>query len=159
MSSIIGAMAPFRKTLGRFPLGIWLAILAAVLLVFAWGMQAYSLMDWDGAVDMGLQNERFTEDAVERAWAQESWGVAVADMLWLMPLSLLALVGLLRGKDYGFAAGLMVMAIGVYFPLIFAFQRWSSFQQTALAAIALWAIPSLLGILGLYANRDSFFRM
>ena len=79
--------------------------------------------------------------------------MAVADMLWLMPLSLLALVGLLRRKDYGFAAGLMVMAIGVYFPLIFAFQRWTSFRGTAIAAIVLWTLPSLLGIVGLYANR------
>ncbi len=155
MSWVNDAMDCFRKTLGHFPLGVWLAILAVVLLVFAWSMQAYSLMDWDGAVDMGLQNERFTEGAVERAWAQESWGVAVADMLWLMPLSLLALVGLLRGKDYGFAAGLMVMALGVYFPLIFAFQRWTSFRGTVIAAIVLWALPSLLGIVGLYANRRS----
>ena len=150
------AMNLLRKTLGRFPLGVWVAIVAVVLLILAWGMQAYSLWDWDHAVDLGLQNERFTGDHIERTWAQESWGVAVADMLWPMPLSFLALAGLLRKKTYGFAAGLMVMAIGVYFPLFFALQRWDSYRGTAIAAIALWSLPSLLGIVGLHANRHFF---
>ncbi|WP_305064538.1 hypothetical protein [Methanococcoides sp.] len=81
----------------------------------AWFMQAYSLLNWDIAVDIGFQNERFTGDAVERTWAHEGWGVAVADMLWAMPLGIVALIGLLRKRSYGFAAGLMELSIGVYF--------------------------------------------
>ena len=77
-------------------------------------------------------------------------------MLWPMPLTLVAFVGLLRNKTYGFAAGLMVMAMGVYFPLFFAFQRWATFPQTVVVAIALFALPSLLGIVGLYMNRQLF---
>lgn len=147
----------FNKPIGRFPLGVWIAIIALLILfLLAWAGQAYSLFDWDGAVDLGLQNERFTGDAVERTWAHESWGVAMADMLWPVPIGIVALIGLLRKKFFGFAAGLMELSIGVYFPLVFAFQRWTSYPGTVIVAIFLFAISSLLGIIGLWANRTYF---
>ena len=147
----------FNKRIGRFPLGVWIAVIALLLLfLVGWAGQAYSLINWDGAVDPGLQNERFTGDAVERAWAHESWGVAVADMLWGVPIGIIAFIGLLRKKFFGFAAGLMDFTIGVYFPLVFAFQRWTTYPGTVIVAIFLFAIPSLLGIIGLWANRTYF---
>ena len=145
-----------NKVIGRFPLGVWIAIVALLALLLGWGMQAYSLFNWDNAVDLGLQNERFTGDAVERAWAKESWGVAMADMLWALPIGILALIGILRKRFYGFAAGLMELSIGVYFPLVFAFQRWTTYPETVILAIILWTIPSLLGIIGLWVNREYF---
>ena len=145
-----------NKSISRFPLGVWIAIAALVALFLGWGMQAYSLLDWDGAVDIGVQNERFTGDAAERAWAQESWGVAATDMLWPLPIGIAALIGLLRKKIFGFAAGLMEFSIGVYFPLVFAFQRWTTNPETVIVAIFLWMIPSLSGIIGLWANREYF---
>jgi hypothetical protein len=135
---------------------VWIAIVAILLIFLGWGMQAYSLVNWDRAVDLGLQNERFTGDAAERAWALESRGVAMADMLWALPVGIVALAGILRRKLYGFAAGLMELSVGVYFPLFFAFQRWALFRGTVLFALLVWALPSLLGILGLWVNRESF---
>lgn len=150
-------MMILNKSIGRFPFGVWIAIIALLLLfLLAWAGQAYSLLNWDSAVDFGLQNERFTGDAVERTWAHESWAVAVADMLWPVPIGIVALIGLLRKKFFGFAAGLMELSIGVYFPLVFAFQRWTSYPGTVIAAICLFMIPSLLGILGLWVNRTYF---
>ena len=149
-------MSTLRKTLGRFPLGVWMAIVAIVLLSLGWAMQAYSLLNWNHAADLGLQNERFSGGPAERAWAKESWGVAMADMLWPLPLGIVALVGIFRRRMYGLVAGSMELAIGVYFPLFFAFQRWSTFRGTVLTAIFLWLVPSLLGLIGLWANRDYF---
>lgn len=151
-------MGMLKRDIGRYPLGVWIALVALVALFLAWGMQAYSLLDWDGAVDLGLQDERFTGDAVEQAWAQESWGVAVADMLWPLPICIVALIGLLRKRLFGFAAGLMEFSIGVYFPLFYAFQRGAAYPGTVIAAICLWAIPSLLGVVGLWVNRECFER-
>jgi hypothetical protein len=149
-------MSLWTRILGRFPLGVWIA-LAAILLVFlGWCMQAYSLLNWDRAVDLGLQNERFSGGPAERAWAKESWGVAMADMIWPLPIGIVALVGIFRKRLYGFVAAFMELAIGVYFPLFFAFQRWSTFRGTAITAVLLWGVPSLLGIVGLWANRDYF---
>ncbi|MCP4655328.1 MAG: hypothetical protein GY856_07910 [bacterium] len=145
-----------NRVVGRFPLGIWMAMAALLTLFLGWGMQAFSLLDWEGAVDLGLQNERFTGDAVERAWAHESWSVAVVDMLWAMPLGMVALIGLLRRRFFGLAAGLMEFAVGVYFPLVFALQRWTTYPGTAMIAVMLWTIPSLLGMIGLWANREYF---
>jgi hypothetical protein len=146
-----------RKRIGRYPLGVWIALTAILLLiVVAWGGQMYSLIDWDGAVDIGLQNDRFGGDPAEDAWARESWGVAMADMLWPLPLAIVALIGLLRGRFIGLAAGFMELAIGVYFPLFFAFQRWSMFRGTVIFALLVWGVPCLLGIVGLWSNREEF---
>jgi len=128
-------MKMLKEEVDRFPFGVWIAIVALLALFLGWGMQAYSLFNWDGALYLGLQNERFTGDAAERAWAQESWGVAMADMLWPLPIGIVAFI---------------------YFPLVFAFQRWATYPETVVAAIFLWTIPSLLGIIGLWENREYF---
>ena len=90
-----------EKVIGRFPTGIWLALAAMALLLLACGMQAYSLVDWDGAVELGLQNERLDGSDVDRALAKGDRGVALADMVWLLPLCLLALAGILMRRGFG----------------------------------------------------------
>lgn len=145
-----------RRMLGPFPVGVWIALLALLFLLIAWGMQAFSLIDWERAVDLGLQNERFTGNEVELAWALESWGVAVADMIWALPIWVIALIGITRKRTYGFAAGLMEFAIGIYFPLVFSFQRWNLHRETAIIALILWVPMSILGIAGLWMNRSIF---
>ena len=80
----------------------------------------------------------------------------MADMLWPMPLTVAALVGLLRSRFYGFVFALLTFSIGVYFPLFFAFQRWETFPGFVIAAVMLFMLPSLFGIAGLWANRRIF---
>jgi len=149
-------MSILNKSVGRFPLGVWIAVVAILALFLGWGMQAYSLLNWDRAVELGLQNERFSGGPAEGAWAKESWGVAMADVIWPLPIGIAALVGIFRKRFYGLLTGSMELGIGVYFPLVFAFQRWSTFRGTAITAICLWLVPSLLGIVGLWVNRDYF---
>ena len=149
-------MTLMKIRIAGYPLGIWIAFLALSSLMLAWCMQAYSLYDWDSAVNLGLQNERFTGDAAERAWALESRGVALADLLWPLPLCIVAFIGLLRRCFYGLIAGFMALAVGVYFPLVFAFQRWPAYPGTVITAILLWIVPSLAGTVGLWINRDEF---
>ena len=146
-------MKILNKTIGRFPLGIWIALIALLLTFLGWLMQVYSLLDWEGAVKLGLQNGSFTGDAVERALANKERGEAIADMLWPLPIAIIAFIGLLRKKLIGFVAAMMEFAICIYFPLFYAFQLWDTNIDTVLGAIFLWAIPSLLGIIGLWANR------
>lgn len=144
-----------KKNINRYPLGIWIAIVALILIFLAWLMQAYSLLDWEAAVDLGLQNERFSGDAAERAIADVERGVAIADIIWALPLTIIAFIGLLRKKHFGFITTLMVFAICVYFPLFYLF-RESMDTETVLAALFLWAVPSLLGIIGLWVNKGFF---
>ncbi len=97
-----------------------------------------------------------TGDDVECAWAHESWGVAMADMLWPLPIGIVGFISVLRKRLFGFVACLMAFAIGVYFPLVFAFQRWTTYRSTVFADIFLWAVPSLTGIVCLWTNRKYF---
>lgn len=146
---------PERK-IGRFQVGIWIALAALLFALFAWFTQFYSLINWEGALKLGLQNESLQGDAVEVALANVEKGVALADMVWPLPLTILALVGLLYRKFYGWVAAMMTFAICVYFPLFFAFQKWNHYPDTVLAAFFLFALPSITGIISLWATRSSF---
>ncbi len=145
-----------KKQNRKYSLGIWIALIALLLTFLAWIMQLYSLLNWEAALELGLQNDSFNGNDVERTLAHVERGVALADMVWALPLTLLALIGILKKRQYGMIAGMMNFAICVYFPLFFAFQRWNTQQETALAALFLFAIPSLIGISALWINRKSF---
>ena len=36
-----------QKQIGRYPIGIWVALIALLLTFLAWMMQLYSLLNWD----------------------------------------------------------------------------------------------------------------
>ena len=72
------------------------------------------------------------------------------------PLGVLALVGLVRRRFHGLVTGMMELAVGAYFPLVFALQRWAAFRETPIVALCLWTIPCALGIAGLWVNRRVF---
>lgn len=144
------------KKIGRFTLGIWITLLSLILTFLAWIMQLYSLINWEGAIELGIQNESFSGTPVEAALANVEKGVAWADMTWALPITIIALVGIYRKKLYGLVAAMMDFSICVYFPLFFAFQRWNTHHETVIGAIILFAFPSLIGIITLWTNRKTF---
>ncbi len=144
-----------KKEIGRFPLGIWIAILALILICLAWLMQIYSLINWEGAVKLGVQDNSFTGDMTERAMADVERGVAIADVLWAFPITIIAFIGLIRKKFIGFIAAMMAFTVCVYFPLFYTFRESTSFD-IVLVVIFLWAVPSLFGIYSLWMNRKIF---
>ena len=149
-------MKILTKEVGRYTTGIWIALVAIIFTMLAWIMQTYSLIDWEGAIQLGVQNESFSGDPVEKALANVEWGIAMADIFWALPLTIIALFGVLKKKLYGLVTAMMDFAICVYFPLFFAFQRWGSHRDIVLTALILFALPSLLGVLGLWTNRKVF---
>lgn len=148
-------MKILKKEIDRYPLGVWFAILALILICLAWLMQIYSLIDWEGAIQLGVQNDSFSGDIRERALADVERGIAIADILWALPITIIALIGLLRNKFAGFIAAMMTFAVCVYFPLIYIFRESTSFE-IVLVVIFLWAVPSLVGIIGLWTNRAKY---
>ena len=149
-------MKAMQRTLGRYPLGIWIALAAILLSFIAWLMQAYSLIHWESAVSLGLQNGSFEGDAAGKVLATKERGEAIADLLWPLPLAILAFYGLLKTTFLGFVASMMEYAICIYFPLFYVFQMWETHPGTVLGALFLWAIPSIAGIIGLWSNRKAF---
>ena len=145
-----------KKVIGRYPLGVWIAFLALISIFTAWIMQAYSLLDWENAVKLGLQNGSFEGDLLDQRHASKEKGEAIADLLWPLPINIVAIIGLLSKKFVGFTAAMMTFAISVYFPLFYIFQLWNTYPETALGATFLWGIPSLFGIIGLWINRKYF---
>lgn len=148
-------MEILKKKINRYPLGVWIAILALILICLAWLMQIYSLIDWEGAVKLGVQDDSFLGDMTERELADVERGVAIADILWALPITIIALIGVLRNKFVGFIAAMMTFAVCVYFPLFYTFRESTSFD-IVLVVIFLWAVPSLLGIIGLWTNRAKY---
>ena len=118
-------------------------------------MQIYSLINWEGAVKLGVQDESFTGDMVERAMADVERGIAIADILWALPITIIAFIGLLRKKFIGFIAAMMAFAVCIYFPLFYTFRESTSFV-IVVVVVFLWAVPSLFGIYGLWMNRNLF---
>lgn len=139
-----------------FPFGVWIALVSLLLTFLAWIMQFYSLINWEGAIELGIQNESFSGNPVEAALANVEKGIALADMFWALPVTIIAFIGIIRKRLYGFVAAMMDFSICIYFPLFFAFQRWNSHQETVIGAIVLFAFPSLVGIFTLWSNRKIF---
>ena len=70
-------------------------------------------------------------------------------------ITIIALIGILQNKRVGFITAMMTFSVCVYFPLFYAFRKSTSFD-IVLVVIFLWAVPSLLGIIGLWTNRDTY---
>ena len=148
-------MEIFKKKINRYPLGVWIAILALILICLAWLMQIYSSINWEEAVKLGFQDYSFNGDKTERAMADVERGIAIADILWALPITIIAFIGLFRKKLIGFITAMMTFAICVYFPLFYTF-RHSTSSEIVMVVIFLWAVPSLFGIFGLWTNRTNY---
>ena len=151
-------MKLLERKLKSYPLGIWIALLALLLIMLAWLMQGYSLLNWEKAVELGLQNSSFLGNDLEQASATKERGEALADLLWPFPLTVIAFIGLWKRKFVGFVASMMVFAICIYFPLFYIFQMWDIHRETAVLAVLLWGVPSILGIIGLQTNKSIFLK-
>ncbi len=86
--------------------------------------------------------ESFSGDPVEKTLANVEWGIAMADILWALPLTIIALIGVLKKKLYGLVTAMMDFAICVYFPLFFAFQRWNYLNLKVLHLLLCYYILS-----------------
>jgi hypothetical protein len=132
------------------------------------GGQALSLLDWDLAVRLGLQeNDRHSSDVIQRLLAEVEWGVCVADVFLVLPLLMIGLAGVLCRRHWGMIAAMMAALCWVDMFLVYTAQRyalvfrggmgqWSDYAGLAGTFAVLGPVPSLLTIWGLAANADRF---
>lgn len=158
-----------KTLLGRRPLGVRVALGAfAFYLFLGMGGQLVSLLDWELALSLGLQENAWSDPSlVERTLAAVEWGVCGADMLVQVPLLIVAIVGILCRRRWGLIAGLMVSATMVYIFFVYTLQRtalieraglaaWSDYAGIIIAFAFLALVPGILGFWGLAANLDRY---
>ena len=112
-------MEILKKNIGRFPFGVWIAVVAILCSFLAWIMQFYSLLNWEGAIRLGIQNESFSGDAVEKALANVERGIAWADLLILFPLFISGTIGVLSGQIWGYVLWFALGMLSIYFSILF----------------------------------------
>ena len=156
--------------LGPYPMGIWF-VLAALLVgggVFTIFGQALSLLSWDTALRLGLQEDsKQSPDPVERTIGAMSQGEALADVIVQGIIIVLAFAGILLKHPAGFVAGIAQSVIWLYVTFMVLSQRWMLYRwgvvkdmarlkHVTLPMVLFAGIPSVLMILCLVANKGFF---
>ena len=95
-----------------FRLLIGISVLLTLFLIVG---QTFSLIDYDWAVALGLQESEKEVGKVGIAFAK---GFAFGDTLFYLPLLILGIIGLLKSKKWGFYFMLGSLAISVYWPIV-----------------------------------------
>ena len=158
-----------RYTIGSRPLGIWIALGCMLFsLLMGGGGQTLSVIDWDRAMALGLQeNDLNDPDIVERVLTHVEWGVAAGDVVVTVPLLILGLVGVACRRRWGMIAALMAAATWIHMFFVYTLQRcsltfrgglteWEHYAGIIVVFAMFGLGPCLLTTLGLAANADSF---
>jgi len=94
----------------------WILISASIILLMLLLIgQTYSLINYEMAVTLGLQESVQEVGEIGIVWAK---GFAFADSFVYIPLLLLGTVGLLKRKKWGLNAMFGSCAISVYWPVV-----------------------------------------
>jgi|GEM_PF-507004 len=161
-------MNPLTKLIGRMPLGIWVVmVLLFIALIFGTGGQTLSIISWDTANSLGLQEDHpDSKDVMERSLVPVEWGTAMADVILQTLVILLAMYGIIRKHWIGLATATIEFGILIYAALFFFFQRygikvwetgdWTHWQSLATYFLIFTFCLGLLGLVCLWSNRKYY---
>lgn len=140
--------------------GFWILISTAlVLILFLTAGQTLSLIDYNLAIDLGLQESENEIGNVGIAFAK---GFAFGDTIFYIPMLVLGVLGLIKGKKWGAFIMFGGLAISVYWPIVHLYtisietdaivlnpDKYISFPiiLTIITVYGLW------GMIYLYKNR------
>jgi hypothetical protein len=129
-------------------LSFWILILVAVLLVlFLLVGQTFSLINYEVAVAYGLQESVQEVSEVGIAFAK---GFAFADTVAYIPMFLLGIVGLLKGKKWGVYLMFAGCAISIYWPLVHLYAIYIGKDIIALDPEKYVSFPITLSLIIIY---------
>lgn len=163
-------MAFLTYMLGPFPVGIW-AVLAMLLVIgggFTIFAQGLSLLNWDAALSIRLQEDsRTSEDPVEKTIGAMSQGEACADVIVQGTLVILTCAGIFLRHPIGWVAGMAQGVLWIYVTFLVLFQRWMFFRwgvvkdlarlkQVGPIMVLAGGVPGVAMIVCLVANRGFF---
>ena len=105
---------------GTLPRGVKVIIGFHLFSLMIWSVgQIGALVSYDTVAAWGFQDPRSLVDPVI---VQVNQGIALADTIIMLPLFLVAAVGLFRKRYYGAVASWLVFGMTLYWPVVF----WSS---------------------------------
>ncbi|MGB5481629.1 MAG: hypothetical protein WBM91_11165 [Eudoraea sp.] len=140
--------------------GFWILISTAlVLILFLTAGQTLSLIDYNLAIDLGLQESENEIGNVGIAFAK---GFAFGDTIFYIPMLVLGVLGLIKGKKWGAFIMFGGLAISVYWPIVHLYTI--SIETDAIVLnpdkyisfpiiLTLITVYGLWGMIYLYTNR------
>ena len=139
----------------KFPLGIKIIIGFHLLNILLWTIgQGGAVISYDIVAKWGLQDPRKLIDPVI---VEVNRGIGLADMLTMIPLFIIAVIGLWRLRFYGAVASWLALGITIYWPVVF----WSSQYLYGQAGIKHNPIPMsvnlILALLLIFAVWASWY--
>ena len=149
----------------RLPLGIKVIIVFHLLSFVVWFFgQSVAVVAYDKAAAWGLQSPR---DMLDPVIVEVNRGIGLADTIVMLPLFIVAAVGLLRREFYGAVVSWLVFGMTVYWPVIywcvqsFYARAGIRHQPTSALTIILPGVIVLIACWGswyLARNRELFLR-
>lgn len=137
----------------------WVLILAAIVLIlFLTAGQTFSLLDYDLAIDLGLQESEKEIGKVGIAFAK---GFAFGDTIIYIPMLIIGILGLIKGKKWGALFMFGGLAISVYWPVVHLYAIYIETDAIVLnpdkyisfpIVLTLITVYGLWGIVYLYKN-------
>ena len=133
-----------------------------VLNIFFVAGQTLSLIDHDLTVSLGLQESKEEMSDVGIAFAK---GFAFSDTVFYIPLFLIGIVGLLKGRPWGTFSMFGALAVTVYWPVVHLFAIYAGKSSMHLSSakylsysiiLPLIALYGLWGMWFLYKNKTEF---
>jgi hypothetical protein len=144
-------------------ISFWVLILATiVLIIFLTAGQTLSLIDYDLAIDLGLQESEKEIGKVGIAFAK---GFALGDTIFYIPILVLGILGLIKGKKWGALFMFGGLAISVYWPIVHLYAIYIETDAIVLnpdkyisfpIILTLITVYGLWGIIYLYNNYTQY---
>ena len=136
------------------PLGFYILILISVILLILLLMgQTYALINYERAVDLGLQESAEEVGLLGIAWAR---AFALGDTLVYIPMLFIGLIGILKKTFWGYMFMLCSLAISAYWPVVnlsaiyFARDEIQLMEDKYLSYSILLPLISLYGVWGIW---------
>ena len=101
----------------KFPFGVKFIIGFHIFSVVIWFFgQTLAVFMYDKTAEWGLQGSRAVLDP---ALVEVNRGIGLADTILMLPLFIVAIIGLLKRRFYGAVMSWLVFGITLYWPIIF----------------------------------------
>ena len=139
------------------PLGVKLIIGFHLLSFLLWSVgQTGALIAYDTVAGWGLQDAR---DQIDPVIVQVNKAIALTDTIIMLPLFIVAAVGLIRMRFYGVVASWMVFGMTLYWPVVFwsaqAFYAKSNTMHASTSTEAI-ALPAVLWMIAAWGSLYLF---